>query len=214
MKKTIRLFVITMMIVMLGMSSLAEARKGQTSSDTETSQSKSSSYSKPSKSSKRSQSSAFGNAAKTNQAKTAWQEYLKKNAEPEPTPVSLEKTPSKNLEQELADLKDQLKTTKKRKKADKLAKQLAALEKQIAESRRQQQLIAIAQTAAQALLNKPRQPGATTSLPRPNQTPPTPAKTEASESGGSWGWILLIVGGVVVIWLWRSKGNSNTIYRI
>ncbi len=214
MKKTIRLFVITMMIVMLGMSSLAEARKGQTSSDTETSQSKSGSYAKPSKSSKRSQNTAFGNAAKTNQAKTAWQEYLKKNTAPEPTPVSLEKTASKNLEQELADLKDQLKTTKKRKKADKLAKQLAAIEKQIADAKRQQQLIAIAQTAAQALLNKPRQPGPTTSLPRPNQTPPTPAKTEASKSGGSWGWILLIVGGVVVIWLWRSKANSNTIYRI
>lgn len=226
MKKTIHLVI--MVMIMLGLSHVAEARKGETSS---ASSSKSSSYSRPSTSSSSSSksNSAFANAAKTKQAKTAWQNFLKKDESPAPPVPTQQSMPPRqndaiNLEQQLSDLQYQLKTEKKRKKADKLAQQLATIEKQIAESRRQQQLIAVAQTAAQAMMNKQRQPvyrsnfpggGTATSVAASNPATLTTAKPASSNSGISWGLIFVIIAGVVIVIIWlRSSNTPTTNYRL
>jgi conjugal transfer/entry exclusion protein len=218
MKKLIPLVAIMLMLILLGISNIAEARKGQTSSEYDaTTSSTSDAESKSSKS-----SSSLANAAKTKKAKSAWQNYLKKN---EPA-SSLLKKDSQNLDAQMAELKSKLKTEKKRKKADKLAKQLAAIEKQIADAKRQQQLIAIAQTAAQALMNKSRQP-TVNRLPRTTQalpvTPQPPkavslntAKTAPARAGMPWGWIFLLIAGIVVVIVWRKNSNNAPItnYRL
>jgi hypothetical protein len=218
MKKLIPLVAIMLMLILLGISNVAEARKGQTSSEYDTTTaSKSDAESKSAKS-----SSSLANAAKTKKAKSAWQDYLKKN---EPAP-SLLKKDSQNLDTQMAELKSKLKTEKKRKKADKLSKQLAAIEKQIADAKRQQQLIAIAQTAAQALMNKSRQP-TINNLPRTTQAIPVTAlppkvvslntaKTAPARGGMPWGWIFFIMAGVVIVIVWRNNSNNAPVtnYRL
>jgi hypothetical protein len=151
---------------------------------------------------------------------------LKKHEETKPTLPAQQ--PSQNsyntgeLEKQATDLQTQIKSEKKRKKADKLNKQLAEIEKQIAESRRQQQLIAVVQTAAQAFMNKQRQPASvntarnTQAVPMVNSTATNTAKPEQSKGGGSsWGLIFLLVAGVVIIILWRrSNSTPVTNYRL
>jgi hypothetical protein len=218
MKKNIRLFVITLITLMLGITEVAEARKGQTTAESDAVKtSKSSSYPKSSKT-----DSSFANAAKTKKAKSAWQDYLKKNEVS--APVSLQKN-SPDLESQLAELKNQAKSEKKHKKVDKLANQLAAIEKQIADAKRQQQLIAIAQTVAQAAMSKARQPVAVVNPPRNEQSIPAPAVVTPTavnapkplpSSNSSWGLIFLIVAGVVIIIIWRRSNHSTptTNYRL
>lgn len=237
MKKTIRLSVIAVITLMLVMTGIAEARKGDTSSSSSGSKSSTSSRSNSSsrsstssRSTKTSKSnSSIADAAKSRQAKTAWQDYIKKHEEPikpdvskprpdfsKPDRITPRQTDTHDLEKQLADLQSQIKSEKKRKKADKLTQQLAAIEKQIAEARRQQQMIAIAQTAAQAVLNRPNPP--VTRIPTPNLNPAaiTPVKPAPSSDGGSsWGLILFIIAGVVIFILWRrSGGTPTTNYRL
>lgn len=182
MKKTVQLFLIMVIMTMLGLSQIAEARKGQTSSSSSSSSKsssssssssrssssyKSSSYSKPSTSSYSSSSSksssSIANAAKTTQAKSAWQSFLKKNdtavATPVQRPAPSPQNNSVNLEKQLSDLRYQLKTEKNRNRSNSLSQRLTAIEQQIAESRRQQQMISAAQTAVQVMTtNKSSQP--------------------------------------------------------
>ncbi len=221
MKKLTSFGIIVLLMLFLGVTSIAEARKGDSSKASKTSKTSTSSRSKTTSST----DSAFERAAKTKQTKVAWQERNKKPVE-QPTvathtPSSVNGTDTK-LQEELAELKYKIENEKNHRKADKLEKQLAAIERQIAETKRQQQLIAIAETAAQAVLNK-RNTTVSTQTPRvdsyrpaPNTSVPRPVEKPA-DSGGGGGWfvILLLIGGAVVVFFWLRKSNaSTTIYRL
>lgn len=249
MNKAIWRFVVTIIIIMFGMTGIAEARRGETSSSSSSKSSSSSRSSSSSSSSKSSYSSSsskssyspssakssyssspsksnssFANAAKTKQAKTSWQDYIQKHevstpALPQQKTALPQRNDTSNLEKQAADLQSQIRSEKKRKKADNLTKQLAAIEKQIADSRRQQQLIAVAQTAAQVALNRQRQPSSPQTMLAPvtNSTAVNTAKpAQSKSSGGSWIPILLILAMVVMVILWRRRSNSSptTLYRL
>jgi hypothetical protein len=221
MKKLFHLIVIVLMLSIFA-APIAEARKGKTE-DTSTSKSssKQSSTSQPEKSSKRKSNDSFTNTAKTNQAKSAWQSYSKKQQESKSPPASTlspssaasQNQDSSALERELEALRNKAKSGKKRKQDKDLAEQMAAIEQQIAETKRQQQLIAVAQTFAQTVLNKQRQP--VTKAPVAVKNPlPAAEKSPSGKKGTPWGGILLILGAVVGFFIWRSKNNSATLYRI
>lgn len=214
MKKPTSFWIIILLMIFLGMPAVTEARTGGTSSDssktsssskTKTKNTGSSSYSKTSKT-----DSAFSNAAKTNQARIAWQERNKPVVAPAPAPVPNVAVPSRD--------------------DSKVERQLADIQRQLAEQKRRDQIIAAAQTAAQiaaqAAFNK-RQPVTTIPTPqtvtnRPVQLPvnpvntatTTPEKAEKS-GGGSWLITLLVIGGIVFViyWLLKSK-SSQTNYRL
>ncbi len=210
MKKLTSLWVVIMLMTFLGVASIAEARTGSTSSDSSKSSSSSKSRSSGSKTSGGSSSffskpsktdSAFSNAAKTNQARTAWQERNKPSIT---TPVPSVAVPSNQ--------------------DSKVEKQLADIQKQLADQKRQQQAIAAAQTAAQiaaqAALNKRPSVTPTPVTPIPgvatnpvNTATSTPVKSESG--GGSWFMTLLVIGGIVfvIVWLIKSK-SSKTNYRL
>jgi hypothetical protein len=118
------------------------------------------------------------------------------------------------LQQQLDALKHKMESETNPKKADRLERKLEAIEKQIAESKRQQQMIAIAQTAAQALLTR-RSPATVTTPSRIDPHNASPTSTTQSSGGGSWFVILLLVGGVVLVIVWLRKSNAaSTIYRL
>ncbi len=210
MKKLTSVWLIIMLMVFVGISSIAEARTGGTSdssrsssssSKSRTTTSSSSSSSKPKKNTSTTDS-IFANIAKTNEAKKAWQERNKKVEVPVianvPAPVQ-DNNANRRQEQQLADI-----------------------QKQIADAKRQQQITAAAQTAvqiaAQAALNK--RPSVTP-MPPVSNVPNIPVNTAATQpepanSGGtSWFTIFLVVGGIVFVIFWLKKRNSsNTIYRL
>ncbi len=99
--------------------------------------------------------------------------------------------------------------------------QLADIQKQIADAKRQQQIIAAAQTAAQIALNnnKRPQPVPVAPIPTPTNAPVSTSTDTApapADSGDtSWFMIFLMLGGMVLIFFWFKKRNtSNTIYRL
>lgn len=235
MKKTIRLSVIAVITIMLAMTGIAEARKGDSSSTS--SSSKSSTSSKPSRStssyiskpsrnttriskdpdvsSRSKTNSSFLDAAKTKEAKTAWQERVRKTDDTRTPDVSTRTTvpvvapqnDTRDLERQLADLQNQFKAEKKRKKADKISQQLAAIEKQIADARRQQQAIAVAQTAAQiAINNRTQTPAVNNNLP----TKVVEKPVQSNNGGTSWFSIFLIIGAIALVYFWLRKGSSST----
>jgi uncharacterized membrane protein YcjF (UPF0283 family) len=128
MKKLTSISLIIMLMIVLGITSLAEARTGSTS-DSSSSKSKSrtttssSSISKPTRTTSKTDS-IFANIAKTNDAKKAWQEHNKKVVE---SPVVA------NVPVPVQNNND-------------TRQQLDAIQRQIAEAKRQQQIIAAAQT--------------------------------------------------------------------
>ena len=206
MKKLTSISLIIMLMIFLGITSVAQARTGSTSDSSHSSTSKSrtttssSSSSKPKKNTSTTDS-IFSNIAKTNQAKKAWQERNKKVEPPVvanvPAPVQ-DNNANRRQEQ-----------------------QLNAIQKQIADAKRQQQIIAAAQTAAQIAINNNNKRPAVTPMPPVSNLPNTPINTtdtqpEPANSGGtSWFTIFLVVGGIVFVIFWLKKRNSsNTIYRL
>ncbi|MDD1607057.1 MAG: hypothetical protein LUO95_12630 [Methylococcaceae bacterium] len=206
MKKLTSISLIIMLMIFLGITSVAQARTGSTSDSSHSSTSKSrtttssSSSSKPKKNTSTTDS-IFSNIAKTNQAKKAWQERNKKVEPPVvanvPAPVQ-DNNANRRQEQ-----------------------QLDAIQKQIADAKRQQQIIAAAQTAAQIAINNNNKRPAVTPMPPVSNLPNTPINTtdtqpEPANSGGtSWFTIFLVVGGIVFVIFWLKKRNSsNTIYRL
>lgn len=229
MKRLFSFWVVLLLTIFLGITSSAQARTGDSSSRSSSSKSSRSSSSKNHSSSSSSYSfskskkttsatdSAFSRTAKTNQAKTAWQERNKKTDDTSSSVVVSTPDNSGQLQQELADLRHKLEIETGRKKSKKLEKRLAAIEKQIADAKRQQQLIAIAQTAAQVLMNKSNTANANTKIV-PTPTPPVVNnKTDNSnnnEEGSGFILFLLLIGGVVVFFWLRKSNNSATIYRL
>ncbi len=216
MPKLTSLWVVIMLMIFLGITSVAEARTGKTSDSSQSSSSKSrttssskssttssSSSSKPTKTTSATDS-IFANVAKANEARKAWQERNKKVDIPVasvPVPVQ-DNTANRQQEQ-----------------------QLNAIQKQIADAKRQQQIIAAAQTAAQIAINNNKRPTVTpapvTPMPPVSNLPNTPVNTAVTQpapakSGGtSWFMIFLVVGGIVLVIFWLKKRNSsNTIYRL
>jgi hypothetical protein len=206
-----------MLMLFLGISSVTQARTGNTS-DNDSKSHKSTTTPKPEKTTSAT-NSAFANTAKTNAAKNAWQERNKKVD----TPVATVTTPHKPDDN-----------------ANKTNEQLADIQKKIAENNRNQKIIAAAQVAAQAaaqaLFNKQRtttinQPPvtpnntvATTTVPpvtNPVQTTTTPTTTpvntaKPASGGTSWFMILLIGGGIlcVIIYFVKYRPSSDTNYRL
>jgi len=221
MKKLTSAWVVLMLMLFLGISSVAQARTGNTSDNTSKSRTTTSSTSKPAKTTSAT-NSLFSKIAKTNEAKNAWQERNKKVDTPPVATVTVPPRPDDS-------------STRRQEQ------QLADIQKQIADASRQQKIIAAAQTAAQiaaqAALNKRPSitPPTVTPTPTPNNTASTPSipvtnpaqatttpintatvSPEKPASGGtSWFMILLIGGGIVcvIVWLRRSK-TSNTNYRL
>ncbi|MDD1615749.1 MAG: hypothetical protein CG439_847 [Methylococcaceae bacterium NSP1-2] len=203
MKKLTSISLIIMLMIFLGITSVAQARTGSTSDSSHSSTSKSrtttssSSSSKPKKNTSTTDS-IFSNIAKTNQAKKAWQERNKPPVVANvPAPVQ-DNNANRRQEQ-----------------------QLDAIQKQIADAKRQQQIIAAAQTAAQIAINNNNKRPAVTPMPPVSNLPNTPINTtdtqpEPANSGGtSWFTIFLVVGGIVFVIFWLKKRNSsNTIYRL
>jgi hypothetical protein len=215
MKKLTSVWLIIMLMVFVGISSIAEARTGGTSDSSSSSKSRtttssSSSSTKPKKNTSTTDS-IFANIAKTNEAKKAWQERNKKVVPPVvanvPAPVQDNNT-NRRQEQQLADI-----------------------QKQLADDKRERRITAAAQTAiqiaAQAALNKRPTPAPVTPTPRVEPvkpvttTPVTPVNTAATQptpakSGGtSWFMIFLVVGGIVFVIFWlKNRNSSNTIYRL
>lgn len=215
MKKLTNVWLVIMLMLFLGISSVTQARTGNTTDNTSKSKTTTSSTSKPAKTTSAT-NSMFSNIAKTNAAKNAWQERNKKVDTPPVATVTVPPRPDDSS-------------------ARRQEQQLADIQKQIADASRQQKIIAAAQTAAQiaaqAALNK--RPSVTPPpvTPTPNNTASTPSipvtnpaqaintatvSPEKPASGGtSWFMILLIGGGIVcvIVWLRRSK-TSNTNYRL
>jgi hypothetical protein len=215
MKKLTSIWLVIMLMVFVGISSIAEARTGSTSDSSRSSSSSSSSKSRTTTSSSSSTKpkkntsttdSIFANIAKTNAAKKAWQERNKKVEPPVvanvPAPVQ-DNNANRRQEQQLADI-----------------------QKQLADAKRRQQNTAIAQTAvqiaAQAALNKRPAvtPAPVTPMPPvsnvPTNTPVNTTVTQPEQSGGtSWFMIFLVVGGIVLVIFWlKNRNSSNTIYRL
>jgi len=241
MKKPINLWLAVLLMILLALSTIAQARTGSSSSSSSKSSSSKSSgssssrsssssnlhfFSKPSKTTS-STESAFSSAVKSNQARTAWQERNKVNTAP---PVSSTLPPSVNLPVPSGA------TTPRPDYSSN--DQVGAIQKQLSDIKRQQQLIAIGQTAAQwALSNRNSPPALTTtppvannavtpSIPAPvTQTTPIPTapNTPVSDStspnqpdkGMSWFTIVLLIAGAVwlVFWL-KKRATSTTIYRL
>jgi uncharacterized protein YxeA len=216
MKKPTSFWIIILLMIFLGITTVTEARTGGTSSDSSKTSSSSksktkttgsSSYSKTSKT-----DSAFSNAAKTNQARMAWQERNKPVVAPAPVPTP---APVPNV---AAPSRDD----------SKVERQLAEIQRQLADQKRRDQVIAAAQTAAQiaaqAAFNK-RQPVTTIPTPQAVTSPvkppvnpvntPTTTPEKAESGGGSWFITLLVIGGIVFViyWLLKSK-SSQTNYRL
>jgi hypothetical protein len=216
MKKLTSIWLVIMLMVFVGISSIAEARTGSTSDSSRSSSSKSrtttssSSSTKPKKNTSTTDS-IFANIAKTNAAKKAWQERNKKVEPPVvanvPAPVQ-DNNANRRQEQQLADI-----------------------QKQLADAKRRQQNTAIAQTAvqiaAQAALNKRPAvtPAPVTPMPPVSNVPNTPVNspvntaatqpTPAKSGGTSWFMIFLVVGGIVMVIFWlKNRNSSNTIYRL
>lgn len=191
MKKLTSIWLIIMVMIFLGISSLAEARTGNTS-DSSSSKSRTTTSKSVSKSTKTTSAtnSIFSNTAKVNEAKKAWQERNKK----------VVKTPVANIPAPVQD------NNASRRQEE----QLTAIQRQIAEAKRQQQIIAAAQTAAQIALSNNNRPQPTVSTP--DSTLPT---APANNAGISWFMIFLMLGGIVLVFFWFKKRNtSNTIYRL
>jgi hypothetical protein len=244
MKKPINLWLAVLLMILLALSTIAQARTGSSSSSSSkssssksagSSSSRSSSssslhfFSKPSKTTS-STDSAFSSAAKSNQARAAWQERNKVNT---PPPVSSTLPPPVNLPVPSGA------TTPRPDYSSN--DQVSAIQKQLSDIKRQQQLIAIGQTAAQwALSNRNSPPAPTTTAPVANNvvttttpstlapvtqttpmatTPNTPVSDSTSpnksDEGMSWFTIVLLIGGAVwlVFWL-KKRATPTTIYRL
>lgn len=197
MKKLTSISLIIMVMIFLGITSVAEARTGNTSDSSRSSSSKSRSTTSTGKSKTTKTTSAtdsvFANIAKTNEAKKAWQERNKKPVDN--TPVAKVPVPVQD---------------------NSTSKQLADIQRQIAEAKRQQQIIAAAQTAAQIALNNNKRPLPAPVTPAPTTTTPVSTSPDSDNSGGtSWFMIFLMIGGMVLMFFWFKKRNtSNTIYRL
>ncbi|MCX7066559.1 MAG: hypothetical protein NTW85_02510 [Methylococcales bacterium] len=219
MQKLTNVWLVIMLMLFLGISSVTQARTGNTADNTSKSKTTTSNTSKPAKTTSAT-NSLFSNIAKTNAAKNAWQERNKKVDTPPVATVTIPPRPDDS-------------STRRQEQ------QLADIQKQIADNNRQQKIIAAVQTAAQiaaqAALNKrpvvtppaitptPNNTASTISTPvvNPNQATTTPINTvtanpEKPASGGtSWFMILLIGGGIVCVIVWlRKNKTSNTNYRL
>jgi len=206
MKKLTGISLIIMVMIFLGILSTAEARTGSTSDSSSSSKSRSTTSSKTTTSKPSRTTSAtnsiFANAAKNNEASKAWQKINKKPVDNTPVVVAPVPAPVQN---------------------DNTSRQLADIQRQIADAKRQQQIIAAAQTAAQIAINNNKRPQPAYVTPSTVTTPPvanvTNTGTDATpaKSGGtSWFMIFLMIGGVVVIYFWLKNRNSSssTNYRL
>jgi hypothetical protein len=153
--------------------------------------------------------SAFADAAKQKQAKTAWQEYNKSSATNPPLATLPAQDSTKQLEKQLADLKKQLETERNQARNERLVAQMTELARQIANTHRQP-------TGNRTLISQhDLHPVSNTSV---STTPvqKTAIKSPQSDHRGvSIFWIILALGGGVVVIIWLVKRNqSTTIYRI
>ena len=194
MQKLITVCLIIMLMVFVGISSVANARTGDTSQRSNSSTSKYRTTSRNSSSKPKNISatdSIFANIAKTNEAKKAWQDRNKKTD----TPVLANIPAPDDKRQE---------------------QQLNAIQKQIADANRQQQIIAAAQTAIQIATTKR---SAVTDaplmlMPPVSNTAVIPS-TPTNSGGTSWFMMFLVIGGIVLVIFWlKTRNSSNTIYKI
>jgi flagellar basal body-associated protein FliL len=205
MKKLTGISLIIMMMIFLGIISVAEARTGSTSDSSSSSKSRSTTSktttSRPSKTTSATDS-IFANTAKNNEAKNAWQKINKKPVDNTPVVVAPVSPPVQN---------------------DNTNQQLADIQRQLAENRRQQQIADAARIAAELVSrnnnNRPQPvyvtPSTVTTPPVANVTNAVTDSIPAKSGGTSWFMIFLIIGGIVVIYFWlKNRNSSNTIYRL